>query len=235
MRRLVSVVLVAGLLLAGCGDRNAPTTVTVFAATSLTDAFAEIGKAFETAHPHAKVSFNFAASSALALQLQEGKPADVVALADTRTMKAVSVQSTVFARNRLVIVTKQGNPLQIKALADLASAGVVSLCGAQVPCGAYAAQALSNAKVTIDESHVTRAPNVAAALTAVTDGDAVAAIVYATDAKGVAVVPIPDGVNVMANYPIAVIRASVNARAFVAFVLGNDGQRILRHHGFLKP
>jgi len=238
MRRLVSMVLVAGLFLAGCGDAKpaATGTITVFAATSLTAAFTDIGTAFEAANPNSKVTFNFAASSALAQQIFQGATPDVFASADT---KNVPGGAPIFAHNRLVIVTKPGNPTRIEGLADLLTTGVVSLCDSTVPCGDYARQALTRAAVSLDESRVTRAPNVAAALSAVTDGDAVAAIVYVTDAKAagarVQTVAIPDATNVIADYPIAALRNSPTARAFVAFVRGPDGQRILRRYGFVKP
>ena len=229
------LVLVA---MTGCGGDKKDDSITVFAATSLTGAFTEIGKAFEHAHDGTTVTFNFAASSQLALQLQEGNPTDVIALADRGTMRAVSTDSAVFARNSLVIVTKPGNPSHIQSLRDLVKASVVSLCGAAVPCGAYAAEALSKASVTLDDSHVSRAPNAAAALAAVVDGDAVAALVYVTDAHTAAdrvqSVPIPEQENVIAQYPIAEVRSSESARAFVDFVRGREGQRILKRWGFLS-
>ena len=92
-------------------------------------------------------------------------------------------QPVVFARNKLIIVTKPGNPKNVKTLADLATVGVVSLCGDNVPCGKYAAQILQTAGVTIPESSITRGIDVKATLAAVTQGDADAAIVYVTDAK----------------------------------------------------
>ncbi|HVV34994.1 MAG TPA: molybdate ABC transporter substrate-binding protein [Acidimicrobiales bacterium] len=238
MRRQVSGFLAVALCvpLGSCADKPMPKgNVTVFAATSLTGAFRDIGAAFEAANPGTKVTFNFAASSALAQQISDGATPDVFASADTKSLRTGSV----FARNRLVIVTKPGNPGRVKSLADLAHAGVISLCGAEVPCGLYAATALAKAGVTLDESGVTRAPNAAATLTAVSEGDAVAGIVYATDAKAagarVATVAIPDGVNVLASYPIATLRHTRAARAFVALVRGRSGQRILERFGFIAP
>jgi molybdate transport system substrate-binding protein len=182
MSRVLAVFLAAGLFLAGCGDDKPTVTVDVFAASSLTGAFTDIGKAFEHKHSHVEVSFNFGASSALVQQVTEGATPDVFASADMKNVTALMSAQKVdvpelFARNRLVIATKPKNPTHVETLADLAHAGVVSLCAADAPCGMYAAQALSQAGVTLDESHVTRAPNVAAALSAVTDGDADAAIV----------------------------------------------------------
>jgi molybdate transport system substrate-binding protein len=145
-----------------------------------------------------------------------------------------------FARNELVIVTKPGNPTGIAGLEDLAGAGVVSLCGEDVPCGRYAQEALDEAGVSVPESNVTRGQNVAATLTAVTEGDAVAAVVYATDAisAGDAVerVDIAAEHQVFATYPIGALAGAGDAdlaRAFVDHVLGPEGQAVLEDHGFL--
>lgn len=149
--------------------------------------------------------------------------------------------STVFAKNSLVIVTKPGNPKNVKTLADLATVGTVSLCAVEVPCGKYAAQALQTAGVTIPETSVTRGADVKATIGAVTTGDADAAIVYVTDAKTagstVESVPIPDAQNVIAVYPIAVLKASTNTSASTAFVdyVESKGQATLASFGFLPP
>ena len=221
-------------------------TIVVSAATSLTKAFTEIEKAFETANPGSDVQLNLGASSTLAEQIVENKGVgtDVFASADESNMDKVANagfvdESALFAENMLTIITKPENPKGIKGLADLATAGVLSLCGAEVPCGKYAAQALDGAGVVLDDSRVTRAQNAAAALGAVSDGDAVAGIVYVTDAKGndkVGTVAIPDAQNVLARYPMAAINNSKQLRAaeaFVAFVRGAAGQRILESFGFL--
>ena len=248
MLRRVSLFVAAALLVAGCGDSDAearpPGAVNVFAATSLTNAFTELGRRFEARRDGVRVTLNFAASSALVQQLAEGAPADVVALADRETMQRLRERGAVlaprvFARNRLVIATKAGNPAAVRGLRDLASVGVVSLCGGQVPCGKYADAAIVKAGVSLPESKVTRAPNVSAALAAVTEGDAGAAIVYATDARAagdrVTAVTIAEDHNVIAAYPVALTRraTSAAARAFFEFVLSGEAHDVLRAHGFL--
>lgn len=144
-----------------------------------------------------------------------------------------------FAHNTLVIAVKPGNPLHITSMADLTDVGTIALCASEVPCGKYAAQALISAKVTIDESHITRGQNVAAVIDQVAEGDAVASIVYVTDALAKAddvdTVSIPATQNVIAAYPIAALGKAENkvAAAFVKFVASANGQKILKKFGFL--
>lgn len=244
LSRIVSFVAAGALLLAGCGDEQASASssgeLTVFAATSLTGAFTDLAQRFEDARNGVSVTLNFAASSALVQQVREGAPADVVAFADSTTMSRVRhlVRApVVFARNRLVIVTKPGNPTRIRSVADLQDAPVLSLCGAEVPCGKYAAEALRKAGVTVDESRISRGQNAGATLGAVAEGDATAAIVYTTDAIAigakVSVVRVPARHNVVAAYPIATRKDGALARAFVDYVQSRAGQRVLRAHGFL--
>ncbi len=217
-------------------------------AASLTDAYDEIAKDFETAHPGVTVTLNPDSSAALVEQILAGAPADVFASADEVNMakltRADKVRGTpkVFAHNRLVIVTKPANPASVKALADLPEAGTISLCAMEAPCGRYAAEILDRAKVELSESTVTRGQNVKATLTAVTDGDAVAGIVYVTDAraagKAVETVAIPAVENAEAAYPVAVLRSTRRpklARAFVAYVASAKGQATLAKYGFLPP
>src|ERR1700716_1584940 len=94
----------------------APGEIVVFAASSLTDAFQELGKGFQQANPNAKLTFNFGASSQLATQLGQGASADAFASADQTQMEnarkagAVVGQDQAFARNRLVLITPKNNP-----------------------------------------------------------------------------------------------------------------------------
>lgn len=259
----LAVAFVAALVATGCGSDSDPKsssststtrasnvtgTTTVSAAASLTEAFTEIGADFEQTNPGATATLNFGSSGTLATQIEQGAPADAFASADEANMDKlvtaglVAGEPTVFARNRLVIVTKPGNPEQVEGLADLAGLGIVSLCGLEVPCGKYAEQVLTAAGVTIRTDRITRGQDVKTTLGAVTTGDADAAIVYVTDAKGagdsVDTITIPDAENAIAIYPIVVLAASGNtptARAFVTYVTGPKGQATLRSYGFLPP
>jgi molybdate transport system substrate-binding protein len=252
------------MVLVGCGSSSGssagkPTTttigapkvtgtITVSAAASLTEAFGRIGTDFHTANPGATVTFNFGSSGTLTTQISQGAPADVFAPADPTDIQTlnddhlVDDRATVFALNRLEIVTKPGNPKKIKTVADLATAGIVSLCGETVPCGKYATQILTGAGVTIPTGRITRGQDVKATLAAVTAGDADAAIVYVTDAKtagsAVTAVPIPETQNAIATYPIAVLKRAtdpVAARAFARYVLSPRAQATLKSYGFLPP
>lgn len=259
MRRLVPVVT-SVLALASLVWRAAPLSadasatakpsgsITVSAASSLTESFMQIGKQFERKQPGTDVTFNFDSSSALVLQIESGAPVDVFASADTANMDKLSTAGSVtatpkvFARNLLEIATKPGNPTKIKTLADLAHAGTVALCGSDVPCGKYADAALAAAGVKLPTEKVTRQVNAKATLTAVSAGDADAAIVYVTDVKAagssVDGVEIPSKNNQIATYPIAPLAHAPNAttaKAFAKYVLSKAAQKILRKYGFLAP
>ncbi len=242
--------LVAVLTTASCGsdsaarDGAAPADVTVFAAASLTAAFTELGDAFAAVNPGAEVTFSFAGSSELIAQLREGAPADVFASADLANMAVLTDADLVdgvpevFATNVAEIIVEAGNPRGITAVADLANDDLVVVqCAPEVPCGAYAEQVIATAGVTVTPSSLEQ--NVKAVVTKVVLGEADAGLVYSTDvlaagddADGVA---IPDDINVVAEYPIALLADApdpLGGRAFVDFVLSAEGQRILADAGF---
>jgi len=147
----------------------------------------------------------------------------------------------VFATNRLQIVVPAGNPKGITGLADLRRPGlVVVLCAPAVPCGRYADQALQRAGVGLVPA--SQEADVKAVVSKVALGEADAGIVYVTEVKagGVKVqgIVIPDNENVVAGYPIAVLKAAHDGRAaqaFVDFVLSPAGPRVLAGFGFGGP
>lgn len=234
-------------------------TLTVLAAASLTESFTEIGTAFESLHPGVAVSFNFAGSQQLAQQLDQGAPADVFASASAKYMqqevdsgRVIADAAQVFARNRLVVIVPTDS--WITVLQDLNKAGLkIVLADKSVPVGGYTLTFLDNADKSSDfhpgykdrvlANVVSYEDNVKAVAAKVALGEADAGIVYSTDLtpdiRGkVRVVAIPDELNVIATYPIAVIADSTNpalAQAFVDFVLSAEGQAILAQYGFLPP
>jgi molybdate transport system substrate-binding protein len=222
--------------------------INVSAASSLTAAFTEIGAKFHRTYPHATVTFNFGSSTTLAAQILSGAPVDVFASADLTDMDTVvtagdiRVAPKIFTRNTMEIAVKPGNPGNITGLASLSGAGVISLCAASAPCGIYAANILRRSGVVIPTSSITRAPNSTSTVEQVSVGDAAAAIVYVTDVHGqgalVSGVRIPASKNTVADYPIARLTSSTNAKvaqAFVNFVQSHAGQRSLLAQGFLAP
>lgn len=253
--RLVFGFGAAALLLAACGGSSAQApagstprasaTVTVLAAASLTEAFTTIGEQLHARSPGLDVRFSFAGSPTLVTQVEQGAAADVLATADQANMqKAVAGgltagTPTVFARNRLVIAVEAGNPRRIASVADLANPSIkVDACAPAVPCGAYAAAVLGRAHVRA--TPVSEEQDVKAVLTRVGLGEADAGIVYVTDVRSaggkVEGVQIPDDLNTVAEYPITPLKSARNAagaRAFVDYVLGGPGQRVLADHGFL--
>ena len=261
-RRLLSGITAAAIVVAaagGCGQEAPPEarprdseptagSITVLAAASLTEAFGELGRAFHDAYPATDVRFSFGASSTLAQQAIEGAPADVFASADEPNMAKVADAGAadassvaVFARNRLALLVGRGNPKGITGLADVARPDVVFVsCAAEVPCGRFAAEALTRAGFSASPRSYEE--NVKAVVAKVSLGEADAGIVYATDARAVAgaadTVDIPDAHNVVAAYPIAVLRQSKRravAEAFRGYVLSGAGRGILARHGFLAP
>jgi len=225
-----------------CGVGPVRTTLTVFAAASLQPAFDKIGAQLLTTN-NVATTFSYAGTQTLATQLTQGAPADVFASADVAHMTTVQSagllhsQSVLFAHNRLEIAVARGNPKHVHSLADLARSGlVVVLADPSVPAGKYAAQALKAAGVTVHPASLEQ--QVTGVLSKVALGEADAGIVYHSDivtSGKVDGVVIPDNQNVIADYPIAVLKSAQNqtgALAFVDFVVSTDGQSILRAAGF---
>ncbi|HJQ00821.1 MAG TPA: molybdate ABC transporter substrate-binding protein [Jatrophihabitans sp.] len=221
-------------------------TITVLAAASLTEAFNTLAKQFEAAHPGVTVKLSFGASSALALQINQGAPADVFASAATKNMTQVisaggASTSTNFVSNVMEIAVPPSNPAHITTLADLARSGVkVAVCQPQVPCGAVARQVFDNAKLTVKP--VTLEADVKSTLTKVETNEVDAGVVYVTDVRSAANlvtgIPIDDSVNASTEYPIAALTKAPNptgAAAFVAYLLSDAGQQVFSTDGFEQP
>ena len=151
-----------------------------------------------------------------------------------------------FVQNKLVIITPPDNPAGITTFEDLGKPGVqVVLASEGVPVGDYAREALESAGLTdaVLANVVSNEEDNASVVAKITAGEGDAAIVYESDvtssvAPDVNAVEIPDDVNVIATYPIAVVTGTTNtdaATAFVAYVTGAEGQATLAEFGFLPP
>jgi molybdate transport system substrate-binding protein len=228
------------------GSASSSASITVFAASSLTGAFTQLGKQFEAAHPGDKVTFSFGPSSGLATQIISGAPADVFASAAPANMQQVvsagdasSPQN--FAKNIMEVAVPPSNPAHVTSVNNLARSSVkVALCQPQVPCGLTAAEVFKNAGIKVKP--VTFQPDVKSVLAQVETGNVDAGMVYVTDvlaagskAKGIT---IPAADNASTTYPIATVSKSSHAstaQAFVAYVLSPAGQSVLTAAGFEKP
>ena len=251
MKRVVLVGLAAGLALAGCGgaEQVGPgaqqrVTVTVLAAASLTDVFNKVEPRFEAANPGADLKFSYGASSDLATQIVNGAPADVFASANEKQMKVVADagkvagESKPFTTNVLTIVVPPGNPKGIRSFADLAKPDVTELvCAPQVPCGAATKEIEKATKITL--SPASEEPDVRSVLAKVQAKEADAGLVYVTDARSAAgkveQINFPEARDAVNVYPIAVVDGAPQAQlaaAFVAYILGPEGQRELTAAGF---
>lgn len=256
-RWTITLVLAAGL--SGCGSSDpagsvssgassggGATTLTVFAAASLTGTFTELGKTFEATYPGIRVRFNFGSSSTLARQIVEGAPADVFAAASPATMKTVTdtlpaSAPVTFVRNSLQIAVPADNPAKVDGLVDLTDPKVkVALCAEQVPCGAAAVKALDAAGLKV--TPVTLEQDVKATLTKVSLGEVDAALVYKTDvissAGKVRGIDFPEAGKAINDYPIASLSAGPApeaARRFIDLVLSQRGKDVLAEAGFQVP
>jgi len=221
--------------------------ILVFAAASLTESFTAIGSVFERAHPGAHIRFNFGPSDGLAAGITEGGGADVFASASADPMEAVArspgvLDRALFARNRLVVIVPRDNPAHIGSLSDITRAGLkLAIAAPGVPAGTYTRQMLEKAKLTLHSAPSNEVDD-KSVVQKVVLGEVDAGVVYTTDvspsvSSAVTIIVIPDVVNVLASYPIAVVAGSKNvslARSFVAYVL-DGGRAILRAAGFLSP
>ena len=239
------LVLALALPLTACGgDEEEETTLTVYAAASLTAAFEEVAAEFEKEHDGVTVELSFGGSSDLVTQIQEGAPADVFASADTANMDELvaddltGAEPEPFATNTLEIAVPPGNPAGIQTFADLAEPGLaLVICATEVPCGAAAQAVAEVAGVTLDP--VSEEQSVTDVLGKITSGEGDAGLVYVTDVAAagddVQGITFPESGDVVNTYPIAPVADSDEpglAADFIELVLDETGQGILADRGF---
>jgi molybdate transport system substrate-binding protein len=230
-------------------------TLTVLAASSLTDAFGELENIFEEQNPGVEVRQSFESSSTLLTQIQQGAPADVFASAAEEEMEVaveegfVAGEPEVFVRNREVIMVPKANPANIESMRDLAEPGIkLVLAEEGVPAADYALEILDKAngeygdgiKKDVLSNVVSREADVRAAVNRVALGDADATFGYASDytpdiRDRVRVIRIPENLNIVATYPIAALKDAQSpelAREWMDLVVSEEGQRVLDEWGF---
>jgi molybdate transport system substrate-binding protein len=260
---ITAMIALAGLT--GCGqDSNGSGqvdsekgvgTLTILAASSLIDAFGELGETFEQQNEGVTVKQSFESSSTLLTQIQQGAPADVFASAAQEEMgKAVedglvAEQPEVFVKNREIIMVPKDNPAGVKEFRDVAEPGVkLALAQKDVPAADYALQILDKADARYGSSFkkdvlsnvVSREADVRASVNRVVVGDADATFGYASDytvdiRDRVKVVQIPPDLNIIATYPIAALKDAEDselAKKWVELVTSKEGQRVLEKWNF---
>jgi molybdate transport system substrate-binding protein len=269
VRSLALLLLLGVIVLAGCGGSRSAGgnggsgggggehggTLTILAASSLTDAFGELGKTFEQQNPGTTVQTSFGASSDLLAQIQQGALADVFASAAEEEMDTavkddlVSGKPRDFVNNREVVMVPKDNPANIQSLEDLSKPGTkLVLAEEGVPVADYAVEILDKAdkeygsgfKKEVLSNVVSREADVRASVNRVVTGDADATFGYASDytpdiRDKVKVIRIPPNLNIIATYPIATLKDAKEpdlAKKWVDLVTSSEGQQVLKKWGF---
>jgi molybdate transport system substrate-binding protein len=242
------------VLLSGAATHAAERTLTVFAASSLTEVLEKVGSAY-TKNTGVPVRFSFAASSALARQVESGAPADAFVSADQDWMNYLAQRNLIqpatrtnIVTNSLVLVAPADSRVQLRIAPRFALAQVLGRNGRiamgdpqTVPAGRYAKAALTSLGVWDSVTNrIIAADNVRTALNFVALGEAPLGIVYATDVRGNAKVRVvdtfPAGTHDPITYPAAATtRAGADAVAFVRFLRSDEAQGIFREYGFAAP
>lgn len=252
LRRLVLRLAVAlPWLAAACAEpTGGASSLSVFAASSLTEAFAELEQEMEAAEPGVDVVVSTGGSQALRVQIEHGAPADVLASANAEhidaLVKAGLVKASLpFAKGQLVLVVPPANPAGLDSLEDLPKATRIVLGSPEVPVGQYAHTLLDLADTRygagfrgrVEEHVVSLEPNVRQVLAKVELGEADAAIVYESDvvaARDVRVIEIPAELAVPAGYHVGVTTGAAHpelAQRFVEHLRSPAGRAVLERHG----
>ena len=245
---------IVAFLAASPGTEEQPTIITVSAASTLTEAFTDIAREFETAHPGTKVELNLASSGTLRAQIESEAPVDVFASASQDHMDILSEKGMIeetsrknFATNTLVMVVSEKNGSETPKTLEGLNAGSIEKIAMgnpeTSPAGKYAKQALVDAGLWEEvKDKIIFAETVKQVLTYVETGEVDAGFVFITDAESgqkdlyeiACTVPVSEPIS----YPIAVVKASENkekSQEFVDFVTGTRGQEILAEYGFKAP
>jgi molybdate transport system substrate-binding protein len=234
----------------GSGGSSAPKggTLNVFAAASLTEAFTQLARTYQSAHPNWTVKLNFGGSDQLAAQIEQGVPADVYAAASTRYPEELQARNLIggttdFATNSLILIVPPGNPANVTSVEDLKQGAKLVVGDPAVPVGSYTETVLRNLGISdSDLNIVSKEQDVKSVLSKVELGEADAGFVYLTDALSaggkVKHIQLPASAEATATYPIGIVSASNETQAaqqWIELLTGPDGQKVLRDLAFGSP
>jgi molybdate transport system substrate-binding protein len=250
-------VLATLILVASAGFAQEPKELVAFTAASLTGAFCEIGQVYKN-ETNISVAFNFDGSQALRTQLENGAYADIFASANKKHMDAVKGDGLmnnssviIFTNNKLSLIVPKDNPGKIGNLTDLAKPGLKIVIGTKdVPVGDYAMQIINKLgndsaygaeyKQKVLANIISQETNVNYVVTKVALGEADAGFAYISDvtkdlASKVDNIEIPDKYNVIAEYPMGILKDSkypTESEKFIRLVASDEGTAILEKYGF---
>jgi molybdate transport system substrate-binding protein len=256
-KKVVAFLLAALVLAMSASFAQDLEELTVFTAASLTGAFGEIGQIYEN-ETGTDLVFNFDGSQALRTQIENGAYADVFASANNKQMNALrslglmnNSSVSIFTRNKLSLIIPKDNPAGISSLSDLAKPGVKIVIGTKdVPVGDYALQIINKLgndsaygpgyKEKVLANIISQETTVNYVVTKVALGEADVGIAYVSDvtedlSSKVDKIEIPDEYNVIAEYPMGMLKESrypAEAEEFMDFVKSDEGRAVLERYGF---
>lgn len=241
----------AVLALAATPALAAGKPVNVFAAASLKNALDEVGQAY-VAKTGGEAKLTYAASSAIAHQIENGAPAEVYLSADSDWMDYLAGKKLIVAASRrdlltnhLALIAPADSKTTLKiakgmSIAKALGGGRLAVAGPEVPAGKYAKASLTNLGVWDSVSgQLAQAENVRGALQFVARGESPLGIVYDTDAKVEPKVRIvglfPDASHPAIVYPGALVAGGKNpdAGTFLSFLSGPEASAIFKKYGFV--
>lgn len=253
--KLISTLLLFNILLisaltTGCTNSKLTESVTISAASSLRNSLVELKKIYEQENPHVKLTFNYGSSGSLQRQIEQGAPVDLFISAAEKQMDELNSQGLLLdgslinlLKNRIVLITPKDSQV-IQSFADLTKTNVQTIAlgePSSVPAGKYAQEVLT----TIDlwtklNGKVVYAKDVSQVLAYVETGNALAGLVYYTDALNsskiriVTTAPLSSHSPVL--YPLAVLKDSNNlsqAKSFAQFLASEKAAKVFRKNGFI--
>ena len=218
-------------------------TIWIYGASSLTDVLEELGENFEKSSD-IKINFQFGGSSHLVQQINEGAPADILAVANEQVLNNLRDFSAakIFAHSQLVIAVPKDNPKNITRLADLEDSKLLlGMCAREVPCGSLAISTFEKAGLRLNPD--TQEASSRSVLNKLILGELDAGLIYEVDvlaanrvSERLASIPIRELPEAPENnYLAALIQENSAALDFSSYLTSQEAQNILLAHGFKLP